>query len=52
MKAPFSQSELFGLAARYNHYIEPLQILIYIPTLLIFALLLLTKIYMLVVLLD
>ena len=28
------------LASRYNAYIEPLQILIYLPTLLIFALLL------------
>ncbi|MCB9894040.1 MAG: hypothetical protein H6839_06320 [Planctomycetes bacterium] len=40
MTAPFRQDELFDLAARYNQYIEPLQILIYIPTLLIFALLL------------
>ena len=40
MTAPFTQHELFDLAARYNQYIEPLQILIYIPTLLIFALLL------------
>lgn len=38
--APFSQQTLFQLAARYNAYIEPLQILIYLPTLLIFALLL------------
>lgn len=38
--APFSQSQLFDLAARYNQYIQPLQILIYIPTLLIFVLLL------------
>jgi hypothetical protein len=39
MEAPFSAHQLFQLAARYNAYIEPLQILIYIPTLLIFALL-------------
>jgi hypothetical protein len=38
--APFPQKTLFDLAARYNAYIEPLQILIYLPTLLIFALLL------------
>lgn len=31
---------MLQLAARYNAYIEPLQILIYLPTLLIFALLL------------
>lgn len=31
---------MFQLAARYNAYIDPLQILIYIPTLLIFVLLL------------
>ena len=40
MTAPITQQELFTLAARYNEYIEPLQILIYIPTLLIFVLLL------------
>lgn len=37
--APFSVEEVFRIAARYNQYIEPLQILIYIPTLLIFVLL-------------
>jgi hypothetical protein len=40
MNAPFTQQTLFALAARYNQFIEPLQILIYIPTLLIFVLLL------------
>jgi len=40
MMAPFTQQQLFDLAARYNQYIQPLQILIYIPTLLIFVLLL------------
>lgn len=40
MNAPFTQQRLFELAARYNQFIEPLQILIYIPTLLIFVLLL------------
>jgi len=40
MTAPFTQQQLMGLAARYNEYIEPLQILIYVPTLLIFVLLL------------
>ncbi len=39
MNAPFSASELFQVAARYNDYIQPLQIVIYIPTLLIFLLL-------------
>jgi hypothetical protein len=39
MDAPFSTNQLYQLASRYNAYIEPLQILIYIPTLLIFVLL-------------
>lgn len=40
MTPPFSRGELLSLAARYNEFIEPLQVLIYIPTLLIFILLL------------
>jgi hypothetical protein len=39
MDAPFGASEFFSLAGRYNSYIQPLQILIYIPTLLILVLL-------------
>lgn len=36
---PFDGKELLQMAARYNASIEPLQVLIFIPTLLIFALL-------------
>jgi drug/metabolite transporter superfamily protein YnfA len=39
MDAPITAEELLALASRYNALIEPLQILIYIPTLLIFYLL-------------
>lgn len=40
MTPPFTKGELLSIAARYNEFIEPLQVLIYIPTLLIFILLL------------
>jgi hypothetical protein len=40
MTPPFETRDLLSIAARYNEFIEPLQVLIYIPTLLIFILLL------------
>jgi len=39
MNLPFNTAELHSMAAAYNLTIEPLQILIFIPTLLIFAML-------------
>jgi len=39
MEAPISTEQLLSLASRYNALIQPLHILIYIPTLLIFFLL-------------